>query len=630
MSTLGITVAVTPALPDAERLLADLATDMRAVRARELRILISQTDWRCPGVREWHRRFAARASEFATLTIALRRGNAAPAYVDDVQGYAEFVRDASTVFGTAAPWLELTDLLGSAAWPERTPAGKDLIATIARTISQRLSLGGLPLAQEWLADASDKGFFECVDALAFRDAEADGATLEVLRRSPAEVWLTLTDCDVAPPDTLVRNVHAALALPVTRTFIGAPGPAMNPLRSLDGKPALLARLLMNERHMLSTLAPNVPVPRTAHPAPANDLIVGGAGFVGCNLAARLADDGRAVRILDDLSRPGTEQNASWLLARYPGQVQLMLGDVRDFARVASVMQGVQRVFHFAAQTAVTTSLTHVHDDHTTNATGTLNVLEAARRQPQPPAVIFTSTNKVYGDLQDVALECTYAGHLPADPALRSNGIDESRPLCFRSPYGCSKGAADQYVQDYAHTFGLPAVVLRMSCIYGPRQFGNEDQGWVAHFARQLLTGQPVTLYGDGLQVRDVLFVDDLVDALLAVSTHRLALTGHAYNVGGGPRNAVSLRMVVSRLAALHGAAPDVRVADWRPGDQRFYVSDTRKLHAATGWAPRTDVDSGLAALYQWMRAQLGDRVVDPARGCRAMAAGGAQQGRIAL
>ena len=330
------------------------------------------------------------------------------------------------------------------------------------------------------------------------------------------------------------------------------------------------------------------------------LITGGSGFVGANLAHRLLAAGRAVTVLDNLSRPGVERNLQWLRDTHGSRVQVEIADVRDAAAVARAVRPAGAVFHFAAQVAVTTSLVDPVEDFEVNARGTLNLLEALRALPEPPPVLFTSTNKVYGNLEDMALALRGQRYAPVDEQLRANGVSEARPLRFHSPYGCSKGAADQYVLDYAHSFGLRAVVFRMSCIYGPHQFGTEDQGWVAHFLIRALDGQPIVLYGDGMQVRDVLYVDDLVDAFLVAEQRIDDLAGRAFNIGGGAANTTSLLELVELIGELHGERPDVRFDAWRTGDQRYYVSDTRAFGAATGWAPRHGVQEGVEQLYQWL------------------------------
>jgi CDP-paratose 2-epimerase len=330
------------------------------------------------------------------------------------------------------------------------------------------------------------------------------------------------------------------------------------------------------------------------------LITGGAGFIGSNVAHRLLMAGRPVLILDNLSRAGVEQNLQWLKARHRSGLEVMVEDVRDRAAVERAVARATQVFHFAAQVAVTTSLVDPVEDFSTNALGTLNVLEAIRAQPDPPPIVLTSTNKVYGGLDDVPLRQEAGRYVPDNAELREHGIAESRPLDFHSPYGCSKGAADQYVRDYARSFGIRSVVFRMSCIYGPHQFGTEDQGWVAHFLVRALEGKPITIYGDGMQVRDILFVEDLVDAFLLAERHIGRLSGQAFNMGGGPGNVISLLNLLDRVETLHGARPPVTLEDWRTGDQRYYVSDTRRFRHATGWKPEVGVSEGLSWLYRWL------------------------------
>jgi CDP-paratose 2-epimerase len=333
------------------------------------------------------------------------------------------------------------------------------------------------------------------------------------------------------------------------------------------------------------------------------LITGGAGFIGSNLASRLLAAGRRVRVLDNLSRPGVSQNLRWLREQHGKLLEFVQADVRDADAVQQAMDGVGQVFHFAAQVAVTTSLELPREDFSVNAQGTLNVLEAARARPAPPPVVLTSTNKVYGGLHDIALEVRDERYGPADAALRATGIGEARPLDFHSPYGCSKGAADQYVLDYARSFGLTTLVFRMSCIYGPRQFGTEDQGWVAHFILRALRGEPITVYGDGMQVRDILFVDDLVDAFVLAEQHAARLSGRAFNMGGGPANAISLLDLLGGIEELHGSKPRLAWGDWRTGDQRYYVSDTRAFQRETGWRARVAAREGIERLYNWLIAR---------------------------
>jgi CDP-paratose 2-epimerase len=330
------------------------------------------------------------------------------------------------------------------------------------------------------------------------------------------------------------------------------------------------------------------------------LITGGAGFIGTNLAHRLLSAGQDVLIFDNLSRPGVEHNLQWLCKRHGNRVRVCVADMRDASAIHEAVQQAAQVFHFAAQVAVTTSVLAPKEDFEVNALGTLNLLEALRQLDQPPPLVFTSTNKVYGNLQDGGVRKHGRRYEPTNRALRLAGINEDRPLAFHSPYGCSKGAADQYVIDYARIYGLPAVVFRMSCIYGPHQCGTEDQGWVAHFLMRTLARKPITLYGNGLQVRDILFVHDLVNALLLAQTHMPTLAGQVFNIGGGTANTTSLLELLALIAEIHGQKPVIRFAAWRPGDQKYYASDIRRFSAATGWVPQVSIRQGVAALYTWL------------------------------
>ena len=334
------------------------------------------------------------------------------------------------------------------------------------------------------------------------------------------------------------------------------------------------------------------------------LITGGAGFVGSTLARRLLSEGRRVLIFDNLSRAGVQANLTMLREQFPRRVEVAIADVRDEGAVAQAVERVDEIYHFAAQVAVTTSLERPVEDFEINALGTLNVLEAARRRRPAPPVIFTSTNKVYGGLGGLELKREGRRYVPVAQGVRERGVGESQALDFHSPYGCSKGTADQYVLDYARSFGIPAVVFRMSCIYGPHQFGNEDQGWVAHFLIRARAGAPLILFGDGCQVRDVLYSEDLVDAFLAVRSRIGALAGNAFNIGGGPKNALSLLELIALLEERHSLRVLTRFAPWRTGDQRYYVTDTSRFTAATGWTARTSPDQGIGQLNAWLEQAL--------------------------
>jgi CDP-paratose 2-epimerase len=331
------------------------------------------------------------------------------------------------------------------------------------------------------------------------------------------------------------------------------------------------------------------------------LITGGAGFIGCNYVHRLLGRGAQVTVYDNLSRRGTEANVAWLREQYgDASFRVIVGDVRDYDALVKAVQGADVVVHLAGQTAVTTSVADPRSDFEDNALGTFNALEAARHVGTNPVFLYASTNKVYGGMVDVAVVAQGSRYVYRDFPL---GIPETQPLDFHSPYGCSKGAGDQYVRDYARIYGLPTVVLRQSCIYGPRQMGVEDQGWVAWFIIAAITGQSITIYGDGRQVRDVLFVDDLLDAYDAAIDHIDVAAGQVYNVGGGAVHTMSVWAEFGPLLErLMGHPIPVSRADWRPGDQRVYVSDIRKAERELEWRPRVGVDEGIQRLYDWVVA----------------------------
>ena len=334
------------------------------------------------------------------------------------------------------------------------------------------------------------------------------------------------------------------------------------------------------------------------------LITGGAGFIGVNAAARLLSRGWAVSILDDLSRKGVERNLAWL--KRQGPVDFTRLDIRDPGGVVRWVErrrkGLKLLLHFAAQVAVTTSVEDPRTDFEVNAWGALNVLEAVRRLKEKPLALYSSTNKVYGGMEHVRV---VMGAGPQGGRYRyvgrPFGVSEAEPLDFHSPYGCSKGATDQYFRDYRRIYGLPTVVFRQSCIYGQHQQGNEDQGWLAHFMKAAQAGKGITLYGDGRQIRDVLHIDDLLAAYEAAWARRSACAGGIYNIGGGPKNVLSLLELLDWIKKKQGRGLRVRRSTWRPGDQRVYVSDIRKAKRELGWEPKIGVAEGLDKLWAWLR-----------------------------
>jgi len=312
------------------------------------------------------------------------------------------------------------------------------------------------------------------------------------------------------------------------------------------------------------------------------LITGGAGFLGVNAASAFAGAGWLVTVLDNLSRPGTERNLDWLTKHHASAISFVHEDLRNATALDSHVRDHEAIVHLAGQVAVTTSLLDPVTDFEINARGTLNLLEAARKHNPEAAVVFASTNKVYGKLESSNRACK-----------------ETQPIDFHSPYGCSKGAADQYVRDYARCFQMNTVVLRQGCIYGAHQYGTEDQGWVAHFVHSILKDRPLTIYGDGTQVRDLLDARDL-SRLYMLAIDKIDKTrGQIYNVGGGPKNQRNLLEVIEHIGRLTEKKPSYSFAEWREGDQAFYVSDISKAREQLGWEPGISFDQGLQDLVSW-------------------------------
>jgi CDP-paratose 2-epimerase len=330
------------------------------------------------------------------------------------------------------------------------------------------------------------------------------------------------------------------------------------------------------------------------------LVTGGAGFIGSNYVHRLLSRGEIVTIYDNLSRAGAPRNLEWLRQTHGKEAfRLIQGDVRDASLLTAAAREAEVIVHLAGQVAVTTSVTHPREDFEINALGTFNLLEAARLSERNPIVLYASTNKVYGGMEDTPLV-----ELPTrwQYAELPYGCAETQPLDFHSPYGCSKGTGDQYVRDYARIYGLRTVVFRQSCIYGERQFGVEDQGWVAWFIIAAVTGRPITIYGDGKQVRDILFVSDLLDAYDAAISRIDRAAGQVFNIGGGADNVISIYAeFFPLLERLLGRKIPVSRGDWRPGDQRVFYADIRKAKEILSWQPKISAEEGIERLFRWVQ-----------------------------
>ena len=632
---------------------------LRSCGIERLRTGVSWPDWHCPGGEEWYAWLLPRLAEEFELLPCLHHTPPSLSMHGTVQSpprrprdFADFLDVFLDRFGELFEWVELwnePNNLNDWDWsvdPEWALFCEMIgdAAYWARARGKRTVLGGMcPLDPIWLDLLGRRGVLRHFDAVGLHGFPGSWTTVwrgwsdDVERArtvldyhgSPAEIWITEAGYSTWRHDETAQAVTLVEALdaPAERLYWYSAEDLAPERAACDGfhvddrhyhfglfdaagRPKLAARLLAEGGlpALRETAEVARPTPRHRRPVA---LVTGGAGFVGTNVADELLSAGERVRILDNLSRPGVQENLRWLLARHGDRVEFAAADVRDRYALRDAVQGATSVFHFAAQVAVTTSVDDPIADFDVNLGGTVALLDELRRLPTPPSVFFTSTNKVYGTLPDVALERAGERWLPTDERLRTRGVDETRSLHFCTPYGCSKGGADQYVIDWAATYGVPAAVFRMSCIYGRHQHGNEDQGWVAHFLIRAIAGEPVTIFGDGAQVRDVLFCEDLVRAFLLARERIDILAGDVFNIGGGPDNTVSLLELVDLIEELHGLRPEIHLAEERIGDQRWYVSDTSALQAATGWHPRVSVAEGVAELYRWLgeeRAPLREKV----------------------
>jgi CDP-paratose 2-epimerase len=334
------------------------------------------------------------------------------------------------------------------------------------------------------------------------------------------------------------------------------------------------------------------------------LITGGAGFIGTNAALYYLKRGEYVTIFDNFSRKGSQRNAQFISDEFKSNLQIIKGDVRDLKNeINTLVKNCDLVLHLAGQVAVTTSVDNPSEDFEINALGTLNVLEAIRKSCNNPVFIYSSTNKVYGDLNVLKIienETRY--HFDKLPF----GVSEKMTLDFYSPYGCSKGAADQYVRDYARIYGLNTIVFRQSCIYGPHQFGIEDQGWLAWFMIAVFKNKPITIYGNGKQVRDALYVDDLVSAYDKAFLNISKTKGQIYNIGGGRSNSISIWKEFFPVLEKYFGKKIIPIFDYpRLGDQKIYISDIRKSKNDFCWEPKIDLNTGLDKLYAWIADNKG-------------------------
>ncbi len=624
--------------------------DLKKIGFTRLRTGISWADWHQQGSEEWYDwLFEAIGSSgiellpcFLYTPPSLGESPKVSSPPINLKSYADFIDIMITRYGHYFEWLELWnepnnileyDYTLDYSWHKFTEMIKNA-AFWAKQRGKKTVLGGLsPVDPNWLQMMANRGLLNYIDAVgihgfpdvfdqqwtSWKDkintiqnvldknhlnieiwiSEAGFSTWQhdevkqwqefkkVMQYHNGRVyWYGLTD--LHPEHATVGGFH----LDEREYFFG--------MKKHDGTPKLLYRLLV--RDGLSSIYLSYPISKQYKIEDREKyiLITGGAGFIGTNLATRLLSEGKKVMIYDNLSRDGVIRNLEWLKEEYKERLIIQIADILEYKVLAECIKNAEQVFHLSAQVAVTSSVTNPQYDFEVNIRGTLNVLEAIRESAHKPPLIFTSTNKVYGELSNLSLQKHKARYQPESFVFETNGVDESQPLNFHSPYGCSKGAADQYVLDYVRCFGLRAVVFRMSCIYGPHQCGNEDQGWVAHFIIRSLEDKELIIYGDGRQVRDILFVEDLISAFLLAQENIHHLSGAAFNIGGGNKNTVSLLELIGLIEDKTGKKPKVLFKNWRIGDQRYYVSNTNAFSELTGWKPRYSVRRGFEKMLSWL------------------------------
>ncbi|MDP0501769.1 MAG: NAD-dependent epimerase/dehydratase family protein [Verrucomicrobiota bacterium JB022] len=653
--------------PGEEDRVASVLAAVRELGVEHLRIGFSWADYHRPEGKAWYDwlvpTLAAEVELLPCLnytppSIAEAPRTSAPP--QDLKAFADFTDEVIRRYGEHFEWVELwNEPNNHVEWDFHHDPGWAKFAEMigmaahwAKQCGKKVVLGGVsPIEGQFFWNLAQRGVLQHLDAVSVHGfpetwdhqwqdwREPLKEVRDVLDQSGnshLQLWITEAGYSTWRHDEFRQLQHflAALHAPADRLYwysLDDLDPNLSHqdgfhaderhyhfgLRRDDGSPKLLYRLWASEGLEAVAAFGQLPSPQFGHEARADRthhlnrseaeeyvLVFGGSGFIGSNVAEHFLNQGEKVLVFDNLSRAGAENNLNDLLARYGDRLRVELSDVRNRFAVADAVAGAKAVFNFSAQVAVTTSLVNPRDDFEINVGGTLNILEAIRQRSTPVPIIFTSTNKVYGGMEDVVMEAVDNRYRPVDRKQQAFG--EDRPLDFHSPYGCSKGAADQYILDYARSFGIPATVFRLSCIYGPHQHGNEDQGWVAHFIRRTLAGEPITLYGDGKQVRDILYVGDLVRAFSLALNHPEHCAGHAFNLGGGRDNSISLIQLLDYLSELHGQPVDVNFGEWRTGDQRYYVTDHSRFSTATDWRPEISWKQGVAKLYRWLerRQQL--------------------------
>lgn len=624
--------------------------DLNRLGIKHLRTGISWADWYVDGTKEWYDWMIPELSKhvevlpcFLYTPPSLGEMAKTSAPPRDLKSFADFVDEMINNYGEYFDWVELWnepnnkveyDFTLDYSWKKFSEM-IGMAAYWAKQKGKKTVLGGMsPIDPSWLQLMAEAGTLDNIDAVGIHgfphvfDQQWKGwepninSIKEVLSgfgMEEKEIWISEVGFSTWQNDEFkqfqefknVLNSEAQRIYWYSLKDLHPKNPTVGGfhldereyhfgIKKTDNTKKLLYKLLENGGIENIHNHPYVSKQYSIKENEKYSLITGGAGFIGTNLASRLLSEGKKVMIYDNLFRDGVEQNLLWLQKEYDENLIIQIADINEIHILEESVKHASEVYHFSSQVAVTTSLTNPLLDFEVNLKGTFNLLEAIRKSEYQPPLLFTSTNKVYGDLEDLKMESNSSRYFPSNKEIKKMGVSEERSLHFHSPYGCSKGAADQYILDYSKSYGLKTAVFRMSCIYGPHQFGTEDQGWVAHFLISALEDKPIVIYGNGKQVRDILFVEDLVEAFVLARKNINNISGEVFNIGGGPDNAVSLLEILEIIKEKTGKNVDISFEDWRTADQQYYVSNTSKFKEATGWLPKHSVDTGVDALLTWL------------------------------
>jgi len=627
--------------------------DLKVLNIKHLRTGISWADWYEDGTKEWYDWLFKTLDKHVEILPCfhytpplLGEENKTSSPPKNLKDYADFIDVMITEYGEYFDWVELWnepnnqldyDFTLDYSWNKFSEM-IGMAAHWAKKRGKKTLLGGMsPIDPNWLKMMAERGVLKYIDAVGIHgfpevfDQKWRGWKTEindikeVLKtfNLQKEIWISEVGFSTWNFDEVkqYKEFKKVLQTDVERIYwysLKDLDPALSTtggfhldereyhfgLKNNEGKKKLLYKLI--EKNGLENIENHKYIAKQYQPIEEKYiLITGGAGFVGTNLTAKFLDLGYKVMIYDNLYREGVKENLKWLKKEYQENLIIQIADIREKNILQNSVNNAIAVFHFASQVAVTTSITNPLGDFQINLSGTFNVLECIRKSPHQPPLLFTSTNKVYGNLENLEFKLNKTRYEAVNPEIKNKGISEKQALDFHSPYGCSKGAADQYILDYSKTYGLKTLVFRMSCIYGPHQFGNEDQGWVAHFLISILKEKEISIFGNGKQVRDILYVEDLVNAFLLALKNIDQLKGEVFNIGGGTENAVSLLEILNKIEKITAIKPEINFEDWRRGDQYYYVSNTNKFSKLTGWKPKYNVDEGLKALLNWLKKHRG-------------------------